>query len=132
MSVLLAAAHKAYGPLPTQPIAGKDLLGLLLTAEGLLFAALAVSVALQTLAPGTYLPKFVNNGGLAFYIFITVAAVAVGAGATWWRLYGDHLPASFDLLAGPIAIAVAIVAQPVLSLQIWLGIKGTKAAKGTT
>jgi hypothetical protein len=95
MLLELAAAAKAHGPPPAPPIADKDLLSLLLTAEGLLFAALAVSVTLQTIAPGTYLPPSINKGRLAFGIFLAVGAVAVGTGATWWQLYAKGFPQDF-------------------------------------
>jgi hypothetical protein len=129
MLLELAAAAKAHGPPPAPPIADKDLLSLLLTAEGLLFAALAVSVTLQTIAPGTYLPPFINKGGLAFGIFLAVGAVAVGAGATWWQLYAKGFPQDFFApLAASLAIAVAIVAQPIPSAPPRADSKGPSRA----
>lgn len=105
------------------PIADGDLLAILLTAEGLLFAALAVGVTLQTLTEGNYLPPFVKKGWLAFSIASVTTLVAVGAGATWWRIFSEDCPEWFVPFAGAAALAVAIVAQPVLAFVIWLGMR---------
>lgn len=99
---------------------------MLLTAEGLLFATLAVGVTLQTLGPGAYLPRFIKNGGLAFWIALTIAAIAVGAGSAWWTIYAQSFP---QQLIGPLAesvgLAMAIVAHPILAFVVWWGVKGT-------
>ena len=110
----------------TSTIPDGDLLAVLITAEGLLFAALAVGVTLQTLAPGTFLPAFVKKGWLAFSIFLVTLLVATGAGATWWQIYAHDFPQPwFASLAGPVALGAAIVAQPILAFGIWLGMRST-------
>jgi hypothetical protein len=97
------------------------LLATLLTAEGLLFAALAVSVSLQALAPGTYLPKFIKSGALAFWIFVVISTVATGAGAQWYELYGPGFPGRLTSLLTSVALAGVIIAQPILAFIIWRG-----------
>lgn len=99
-----------------------DLVAAFLTAEGLLFAALALVVALRGLPEGTYLPKFIRSGGLSGAISLVIGLVAVGAGTAWYDIYGAGFPASgFPLLAQSVALAVAISAPPLMACAIWRG-----------
>jgi hypothetical protein len=114
----LAQAAQASG---TPPSAG-DLLALLITAEGLLFAALAIGVTIQSGTQERFLPKLIAKGGFAGLIFAVIFVVAVGAAASWYDVFGDdfmHSPAR--ALAQSVALAVVIAAQPLMGFAVWRG-----------
>jgi hypothetical protein len=99
-----------------------DLLTLLMTAEGLLFAALAIGVSLQALGEGNYLPKFIKKGQLSGWIFVVITGVAIGAASAWYDVFGDTFKHSdAGALMQSLALAAAIAAQPILGLVIWRG-----------
>jgi hypothetical protein len=100
----------------------KDALTLLLTAEGLIFAALSIGVATarreigQTFAWPAFVASLLAVG--------VVALVAVGAGNAWSHIY-EASPGAAEaskLEIEGIALIVAIAAQPVLALAFVLWI----------
>lgn len=103
-----------YGP--------KDALTLLLTAEGLMFAALGIGVAAAQRRIGQ------GFGWLPFIVSLlavgVVALIAVGAGSAWSNIYeaSAGAPEATKLEVQGIAILVAIIAQPVLALAyvVWI------------
>ncbi|MGO9319683.1 MAG: hypothetical protein ACLQBY_02605 [Solirubrobacteraceae bacterium] len=102
----------AYGP--------KDALTLLITVEGLLFAALSIGVASarkklgEVQGPGAFI--------LSLAAFVVIALVAVGAWSAWSDIYEAKagVPEATNLEIEGIALAVAIVAQPIFAFVIAL------------
>ena len=93
-----------------------DALILLVTVESLLFAALAVSVALA--AP------FVRGPWLAWTITVVLAVISLGALMCWLELYaGSSWPCGFRAALTAIAILVGIAAQPLIAALIARGIR---------
>jgi hypothetical protein len=103
-----------YGP--------KDALTLLLTAEGLIFAALGIGVAAAHRRIGQ------GFGWLPFIVSLlavgVVALIAVGASSAWSNIYDASAgaPEATKLEVQGIALIVAIIAQPVLALAyvVWI------------
>jgi hypothetical protein len=99
-----------------------NMLSALLTTEGLLFAALSISVSLSgssTFGPKTIIPPT----ALAFVAAGILSVVAIAAGFAWVDLFaGDKWPAGSDARVEALALLFAIVAQPVIALVIALGI----------
>jgi hypothetical protein len=100
----------AYGP--------TDALTLLLTVEGLLFAALSIGVAVARPQLGevqTWIPF-----GLSLAAAVVIALVAVGAWSAWSHIYEAKAgaPDAAKLEVQGIALAGAIVAQPLFALVI--------------
>jgi hypothetical protein len=107
----------AYGP--------KDALTLLLTAEGLIFAALSIGVATARREIGqtfAWLPFGVSLVGVA-----VIALVAVGAGSAWSHIYEAHpgAPEATPLEVQGVALLTAIAAQPALALAfvVWIFVR---------
>ena len=98
------------------------LLSALLTTEGLLFAALSISVSLS--GASTFGPKAVVRPViLAFIAAGVLATVAVAGVLAWTDLFlGDHWPASANVRLEVIALLFAIVAQPLIALILAVGI----------
>jgi hypothetical protein len=98
------------------------LLSLLLTTEGLLFAALTVGVSLSArakFAPPTVVPAPV----LAFIAAGVIATVGAAAVLAWTDLFlGGHWPLGWNGRLEAIALLVAIAAQPLIALLIAVGI----------
>ena len=97
-------------------------LSALLTTEGLLFAALSISVSLA--GSSTFAPKtVVRPVTLAFMAAGLLVAVAVGAALAWTDLFlGGHWPASNNARIEAAALALAIVGQPVIAVLLALGV----------
>jgi uncharacterized integral membrane protein len=100
----------------------KDALTLLLTVEGLLFAALSIGVATARRELGQVRSR------VPFVISLTavgvITLVAVGACSAWSHIYETHPGAAeaTNLEVEGIALIAAIVAQPVLALAFVLWI----------
>jgi hypothetical protein len=101
-------------------------LATLLTTEGLLFAALGL--AANFAEPGRRLRKLVVSGErLGAAAVITLTGVAVGAISAWIRIFiSDGFPKSLTGALIAIAIALAIVAQPILATLLGLGLRKHK------
>ncbi len=95
----------------------------LVTAEGLLFAALAVSASIAG-SEGTFGPKTLGKPWmLAAVATVLLLVVAVGAVLAWADLFtGSNWSTSSDRIGEAIALLVAIAAQPVVALIIAIGI----------
>jgi hypothetical protein len=98
------------------------LLALLLTTEGLLFAALTVGVSLSAssvFGP----PTVVGPATLAFIAAGLIAVVGAAAVLAWTDLFLGHgWPSGWNGPLQAIALLVAIVAQPLVALLIAVGI----------
>ncbi len=101
---------------------GTGLLPILLTTEGLLFAALSISVGLaarSTFGPRTVLPP----AALAYVAAVVLATVAAAAVLAWTDLFGgDCWPGGWNLRLESLALLFAIVVQPLIALLIALGL----------
>ncbi len=104
----------AYGP--------TDALTLLLTVEGLLFAALSIGVATAQRQLGETRSRWPLIMSLTAVGVILL--VAVGACSAWSHIYETHAgaPDATDLEIEGIALIAAIVAQPLLALAFVLWI----------
>jgi hypothetical protein len=98
------------------------LLALLLTTEGLLFAALTVGVSLSassTFGPRTVIPP----AALAFIAAGLLALVGTAAVLAWTDLFlGNNWPAAWNGRLEAIGLLLAIVAQPLIALLVALGV----------
>lgn len=106
----------------TTGIAKPGLLMLLLSTEGLLFAALTVSVSLA--ASSTFGPRtVVAPEALAFIATGILAIVGAAAALAWTDLFvGSNWPSGWNSRFETIALLFAIVAQPLVALLIAVGI----------
>lgn len=100
----------------------KDALTLLLTVEGLLFAALSIGVATARRELGqarSRVPLILSLSAIS-----VILLVAIGACSAWSHIYETHAgaPEATDLEIEGIALLAAIVAQPVLALAFVLWI----------
>jgi hypothetical protein len=102
--------------------AGPALLSLLLTTEGLLFAALTVSVSLS--ASSTFGPRTsISPATLAFIAAAVLAIVAAAALLAWTDLFlGNNWPEGWNGRLEVLVLLFAIVAQPLIALVIAVGI----------
>src|SRR4051812_26402655 len=98
------------------------MLSVLLTTEGLLFAALSISVSLS--ASSTFGAKtVVSPAALAFVAAAVLTVVAAAAALAWVQLFsGAHWPSSLNTRLEVLALLFAIVVQPAIALVIALGI----------
>jgi hypothetical protein len=98
------------------------LLSALLTTEGLLFAALSVSVSLS--AASTFGPKTVIRPAvLAFVATGVLVTVAMAAVLAWTDLFlGENWPTGWNGRLEASALLFAIVVQPSIALVLALGI----------
>ena len=98
----------------------------LLTVEGLLFASFSLAVSLSGPTRWGIRRWFLGVEGkhIAGTAVSVLALVAVGAGCAWWRIFvSAGFPTSVDGATIAIAIAVAIIAQPVLALFLAMGLR---------
>jgi hypothetical protein len=97
-------------------------LALLLTTEGLLFAALTVGVSLSAssmFGPPTVVPP----AALAFIAAGLIALVGAAAVLAWSDLFlGSGWPSGWNGPLEALALLFAIVAQPLVALLIAVGI----------
>jgi hypothetical protein len=92
------------------------MLAALLGVEALLLAAVGISVSLAVASKLGNKWK-VKPAVFAFGNTAILTLITIGAGFLWARLFsGSAWPGDCDLRAGAIALAVAIVAPPVISL----------------
>lgn len=103
-------------------LSNSDALIALITVEGLLFAALAVSVTLAG-ETKTGRPKIVRGSKLAWGIAGTIFVVSFGAMMAWLEVFAGHCPSGFRGNVIATAIAVGIVVQPVLAGWIASGVR---------
>ena len=98
------------------------LLPLLLTTEGLLFAALTVGVSLS--ASSTFGSRtLVSPATLALIATGVLGIVGAAAGLAWTDLFlGTGWPAGWNGRLEAIALLFAIVAQPAIALLIAVGL----------
>jgi len=105
---------RTYGP--------TDALTLLLTVEGLLFAALSIGVATAQRQLGQTRSPFPLVVSLV--VVLVIALVAAGATSAWSHIYETHPGAAdaTDLEIEGIALIAAIVAQPFIALAyvLWI------------
>jgi hypothetical protein len=106
----------------TEALSNSDALLGLITTESLLFAALAVSVALAGEFK-TGQRKLVRGPKLAWAITATIVAVSFGAMMALLELFASHCPHGFRDSAIAVTFAIGIVMQPVLAGWIASGIK---------
>lgn len=92
-------------------------LAVLLTAEGLLFAALSVSVSLSNVGNR---PRKMDMSPYAMGIVAAtvIAVIAFGAFAAWWEIFVPDWPSGRGRSVFAVAILVAIVAQPAMTVLI--------------
>lgn len=110
---------------PASPaLSPADAMTLLLTAESLLLASLALVVAIG--APGqTRLARL--PGGprvLAFVAVLAMAFAATGAAISWVQLYLGHIPSDAPSRIVSIALIATIVVEPIYALLVSLGLRG--------
>ncbi len=103
-------------------LSNSDALIALVTVEGLLFAALAVSVTLAG-ETKTGRPKIVRGAKLAWAIAGTIFLISFGAMMAWLELFASHCPSGFRANAIAAMIAVGIVVQPGLAGWIASGVR---------
>lgn len=115
MIALLAAVE-------TVELSNADALVALITVEGLLFAALAVSVTLAG-ETKTGRPKIVRGSKLAWGITGAILIVSFGAMMAWLEVFTAQCPSGFRGHAIAAAIAIGIVVQPVLAGWIASGVR---------
>jgi hypothetical protein len=100
----------------------ESLMTALLTAEGLIFAAMSFSVGLTaTDAFGS--KTAVSPGALAYVATFVLAVIAVGAVLAWTDvLAGDQWPSGANGQIEALVLLFAILAQPILALVVAIGI----------
>lgn len=106
----------------TDSLSDSDALLGLITIEGLLFAALAVSVSLAGEFK-TGKPKIVRGPKLAWAISATIAVVSFGAMMAWAELFLEPCPDGFRDFTVSITFAAGIIVQPFLAGWISSGVK---------
>jgi hypothetical protein len=107
----------ATGASPAEFGAG-ELLAALLGAESLLLAAVGISVSL---AAGSKLGSkwVVKPAKFAFGNTAILALITVGAGFVWAKLFGGSAwPPGCEMRVGALALALAIIAPPIISLVL--------------
>jgi hypothetical protein len=100
-----------------------DALGTLLTVEGLLFAAFALSVTLAgpSERPRAWLIPAPVLAGIAVAALVVVAA---GAGSAWERIFvRNGFPVDFSRRIIAIAILTALIVQPLLAFLLAMGLR---------
>jgi hypothetical protein len=105
-------------------LSASDALILLMTVETLLFAGLAVSVALA--APSEHGgPPIVRGPRLAWSITVAIALVSFGAAMAWLDLFSGsgNWPVGFRAWAIAVALASGILMPPALGAWISAGIE---------
>jgi hypothetical protein len=111
---LLIIAAQGIGPNTTAPTGVSTALTALLTTESLLFAALAVSVALSgETKSGRMLVSSPFKFGSAVATVITV--VAIGAVFAWWGAFAAGWPDNVTRGVGTSVLLVPIVLEPVFA-----------------
>lgn len=110
---------------PSPEITDQQLLAALLTTEGLLFAALTITVSLT--ASSTFGRRHVISPKLlAGATVLVLTVVAVAAGLAWCDLFaGSEWPSSTGGRVQAVSLLVAIGAQPLfalaLAINVWKG-----------
>jgi hypothetical protein len=103
-------------------INGLSMLSLLLTTEGLLFAALAVGVALSassTFGARTVVPP----AALAFVAASVLGVVGIAAVLAWTDLFlASSVSSSWNRRLEAGGLLLAIVAQPLVALLVAVGL----------
>jgi hypothetical protein len=105
-----AQASAEFGP--------AEMLAALLGVEALLLAAVGISVSL---AVSSKLGNkwIVKPAAFAFGNTAILTLITLGAGMVWAKLFaGAAWPDSCELRAGALALALAVVAPPVISLVL--------------
>lgn len=110
------------GSAEIETLSSSDALLGLITVEGLLFAALAVGVALAGEAK-TGERKIVRGPKLAWAITAVIVVVSFGAAMAWLELFADGGLRCFRDASVAIALALGIAAQPCLAAWISAGVK---------
>lgn len=95
----------------------------LLGVEGFLLAAVALSINLS--AAGQAKPRRFNVQfeRITLGAAIVLTLVAVGAISAWYGIYGTGRFMGFPEAIAPAALAIGIVAQPVIALLLAYGSK---------
>jgi hypothetical protein len=100
-----------------------EMLAALLGVEGLLLAAVAISVSLAASSKLGNSWK-VSPANFAIANTVLLALITIGAGFVWVQLFsGPAWPADCELRVGAITLALAILAPPVLSLVLAINLK---------
>jgi hypothetical protein len=109
-------------PLADAGFSKANTLSSLLTTEGLLFAALSISVSLA--ASSTFGPKtIVAPSMLAFIAAGVLTVVASAAVLAWTDIFaGSSWPAGWNARLEALALLFAILVQPLVALVIAVGI----------
>lgn len=101
----------------------EEALGTLLTAEGLLLAALSIVLALAAPSGRRVLDLPVRATTVASLAVGLLVVMAFGATLAWGKIYWSSFPADFPGRIIAIVILVAVLAQPVLA---WIIAQGAK------
>jgi hypothetical protein len=105
-----AQASAEFGP--------GEMLAALLGVEALLLAAVGISVSLAVASKLGSKWK-VKPATFAFGNTVILTLITIGAGFLWARLFaGSAWPDGCELRVGAIALALAVVAPPVISLVL--------------
>ena len=95
-----------------------EMLTALLGVEALLLAAVAISVSLAV-SSGIGSDWTVKPGAFAIGTTVILVFITAGAGFVWAKLFiGSAWPDCVELRAGAIALALAVVAPPIISLVL--------------
>jgi hypothetical protein len=109
----------------TKGFSNNDALVALLTAESLVFAVLAVAVAFSV--PGNRIPNLrLPAWGVGYLAAGFVSIIAFGALMAWWSIFVKSWPHGFRGGAVAVALAMAIVGQPLLAWTIAPGLRAKK------
>lgn len=118
----MTAAATALQPLYGSGSSTGEALTTLLTAEGLVLVAIGISVSIAGgSAFGT--KWLISPGWLAAISTGFLVAIAIGAGFAWVGAWtGCHWPADLTGQVAGLALAVGVVAPPVLSLIVTINV----------
>jgi hypothetical protein len=112
-------------PVPRTPaeFGAGEMLAALLGAEGLLLAAVAITVSLA--ASSRIGNRWVVKPWLlAAANTVILGAISVGAGFVWAHLFGGSAwPDGTDLRIGALTLALVILAPPLISLVLSINLK---------
>ena len=94
-----------------------EALAVSVTMEGLLFAAFAVGTKLTESSNRGRSPFF-SQAWFGWLIVTVIGLVGVGAGASWWEVFGHEWPNSVGELMVGTGLGFGIVMQPIFAAVI--------------
>lgn len=103
-------------------------LGVLLTTESLIFAALTLTLTVLEIARGRVLRLPSSPLALSVAIVVVLGLVAAGAFVAWSQVFTGSVVRPWPQATIAIALLIAIVAQPIVALALVLGFRRHRPA----